>query len=146
VTEIIAKRQRNAERRRIAIETEIESSAALVHLPRRLLGKLIEAQLDFALGCVEHGGEIVLRAQCGSDERLLLTMQTSGCGQPAAEVLKAAREPTDRKSAQRPLTIAWGALRSAAKVLDGVAEIDVTENKGAMLVAMLPQRRKSDKE
>ena len=146
VTEIIAKRQRNAERRRIAIETEIESSAALVHLPRRLLGKLIEAQLDFALGCVEHGGEIVLRAQCGSDERLLLTMQTSACGQSAAEILKAAREPTDRKSAQRPLTIAWSNLRSAAKVLDGVAEIDVVENKGAMLVAMLPQRRKSDRE
>lgn len=146
VSEIIAKRQRTAERRRIAVETEIESSAALVHLPRRLLGKLIEAQLDFALGCVEHGGEIVLRAQCGSDERLLLTIQTSGCGQPAAEIMKAAREPTDRKSAQRPLTIAWGTLRSAAKVLDGVAEIDVVENKGAMLVAMLPQRRKSDKE
>ena len=146
VTEIVAKRQRNAERRRIAIETEIESSAALVHLPRRLLGKLIEAQLDFALGCVEHGGGIVLRAQCGSDDRLLLTIQTSGCGQSAAEILKAAREPTDRKSAQRPLTIAWGALRSAAKVLDGVAEIDLAENKGAMLVAMLPQRRKSDKD
>jgi CheY-like chemotaxis protein len=146
VTEVIAKRQRNAERRRIAIETEIESSAALVHLPRRLLGKLIEAQIDFAIGCVEHGGEIVLRAQCGSDERLLLTIQTSGCGQPVAEILKAAREPTDRKSAQRPLTIAWGTLRSAAKVLDGVAEIDVNESKGAMLVAMLPQRRKSDKE
>src|SRR5688572_31359413 len=146
VTEIIAKRQRNAERRRIAIEAEIESSAALVHLPRRLLGKLIEAQLDFALGCVEHGGGIVLRAQCGSDDRLLLAIQTSGCGRPAAEILKAAREPTDRKSAQRPLTIAWGALRSAAKVLDGVAEIDLAENKGAMLVAMLPQRRKSDKD
>ena len=146
VTEIIAKRQRNAERRRIAIETEIESSAALVHLPRRLLGKLIEAQLDFAIGCVEHGGEIMLRAQCGSDERLLLTIQTSGCGQTAAEILKAAREPTDRKSAQRPLTIAWGTLRSAAKVLDGVAEIDIADNKGAMLVAMLPQRRKSDRE
>jgi PAS domain-containing protein len=146
VTEVIAKRQRNVERRRVAIETEIESSAALVHLPRRLLGKLIEAQLDFALGCVEHGGEIVLRAQCGSDGRLLLTVQTSGCAQPTGEILKAAREPTDRKSAQRPLTIAWGALRSAAKVLDGVAEIDVAENKGAMLVAMLPQRRKSDKE
>jgi CheY-like chemotaxis protein len=146
VTEILAKRNRNAERRRIAIETEIESSAALVHLPRRLLGKLIEAQLDFAIGCVEHGGGIVLRAQCGSDDRLLLTIQTTGCGQPTAEILKAAREPTDRKSAQRPLTIAWGALRSAAKVLDGVAEIDVAEDKGAMLVAMLPQRRKSDKE
>jgi CheY-like chemotaxis protein len=146
VTEVIAKRQRQAERRRIAIEMEIESSAALVHLPRRLLGKLIEAQIDFAIGCVEHGGEIVLRAQCGSDDRLLLTIQTSGCAQPAAEILKAAREPTDRKSAQRPLTIAWGTLRSAAKVLDGVAEIDVAENKGAMLVSMLPQRRKSDKE
>jgi len=146
VMEIIAKRQRNAERRRIAIEIEIESSAALVHLPRRLLGKLIEAQLDFALGCVEHGGGIVLRAQCGSDDRLLLTIQTSGCGQPAADILKAAREPTDRKSAQRPLTIAWSALRSAAKVLDGVAEIDLAENKGAMLVAILPQRRKSDKD
>ncbi|HJT13691.1 MAG TPA: PAS domain-containing protein [Dongiaceae bacterium] len=145
VTEIIAKRQRNAERRSIAIETEIESSAALVHLPRRLLGKLIEAQLDFALGCVEHGGGVVLRAQCGSDERLLLTLQTSGCSQSAAEILKAAREPTDRKSARRPLTIAWSNLRSAAKVLDGVAEIDIAENKGAMLVAILPQRRKSDK-
>ncbi|WP_119304663.1 PAS domain-containing protein [Dongia deserti] len=146
VTDIIAKRQRNAERRRTVIETEIESSAALVHLPRRLLGKVIEAQLDFALACVEHGGEIVLRAQCGSDERLLLTIQTSGCAQSAAEVLKAAREPTDRKSAQRPLTIAWNALRSAAKVLDGVAEIDVAEGKGAMVVAMLPQRRRSDRE
>jgi PAS domain-containing protein len=146
VLEVLAKRQRHAERRRIVIETEIESSAALVHLPRRQLGKLIEAQLDFALGCVEHGGQIVLRAQCGSDERLLTTIQTSGCGQPATEILKAAREPTDRKSAQRPLTIAWGALRTAAKVLDGVVEIDVAEDKGAMLVAMLPQRRKSDKE
>lgn len=146
VTEILARRQRSAERRRIAIETEIESSAALVHLPRRLLGKLIEAQLDFAIGCVEHGGGIVLRAQCGSDERLLLTIQTSGCGQPVPDILNAAREPTDRKSAQRPLTIAWGTLRSAARLLDGVAEIDATENKGAMLVAMLPQRRKSDKE
>jgi PAS domain-containing protein len=146
VSEIVAKRERNAERRRVAIEMEIESSAALVHLPRRLLGKLIEAQLDFALVCVEHGGEILLRAQCGSDDRLLLTIQTSACGQSAAEILRAAREPTDRKSAERPLTIAWGALRSAAKVLDGVAEIDVAEDKGAMLVAMLPQRRKSDKE
>ena len=145
VTEIIAKRRRSAERRRIAIETEIESSAALVHLPRRLLGKLIEAQLDFALGCAEHGGEIVLRAQCGSDERLLLTVQTAGCAHPAADILKSAREPTDRKSAQRPLTIAWSALRSAAKVLDGVAEIDAAENTGAMVVAMLPQRRRSDK-
>lgn len=146
VQEILAKRQRNAERRRIVIETEIESSAALVHLPRRLLGKLIEAQLDFALGCVEHGGEITLRAQCGSDERLLVTTQTSGCTQAAAEILKAAREPTDRKSAQRPLTIAWSALRSAAKVLDGVAEIDVVDDKGAMVVAMLPQRRRSDRQ
>jgi PAS domain-containing protein len=146
VQEVLARRQRNAERRRIVIETEIESSAALVHLPRRLLGKLIEAQLDFALGCVEHGGEIVLRAQCGSDERLLVTLQTSGCARPASEILKAARAPSDRKSAQRPLTIAWGALRSAAKVLDGVTEIDVTEGKGAMLVAMLPQRRRSDKD
>jgi CheY-like chemotaxis protein len=146
VTEVIAKRQRHAERRRVVVETEIESSAALVHLPRRLLGRLIEAQIDFALTCAEHGGQIILRAQCGSDDRLLLTIQTSGCGQTAAEILKAAREPTDRKSAQRPLTIAWGTLRSAAKVLDGVAEIDVTESKGAMLVAMLPQRRKSDKE
>lgn len=146
VIEIRTKRQRNAERRRIVVEIEIESSAALVHLPRRLLGKLIEAQLDFALGCVEHGGGIVLRAQCGSDERLLLTTQTSGCAQPASEILKAAREPTDRKSAQRPLTIAWSTLRSAAKVLDGVAEIDVAEDKGAMVVAMLPQRRRSDRE
>jgi PAS domain-containing protein len=146
VMEILAKRQRQAERRRIAIDTEIESSAALVHLPRRLLGKLVEAQLDFALGCVEHGGGIVLRAQCGSDERLLLTMQTSGCAQPAADIVKSAREPTDRKSARRPLTIAWGALRSAAKILDGVAEIDVSDNKGAMLAVMLPQRRKSDRD
>ncbi|HSE72955.1 MAG TPA: hypothetical protein VLB05_00470, partial [Dongiaceae bacterium] len=146
VLDILAKRQRSAERRRIVMETEIEPSALLVHLPRRLLGKLIEAQLDFALGCVEHGGGIVVRAQCGSDEKLLLTIQTSACGQPAPEILKAAREPTDRKSAQRPLTIAWGALRAAAKVLDGVAEIDVSEDKGAMLVAMLPQRRSSDKE
>jgi hypothetical protein len=106
---------------------------------------VIEAQLDFALGCAEHGGEIVLRAQCGSDERLLLTIHSSGCAQPAAEILKAAREPTDRKSAQRPLTIAWSALRSAAKVLDGVVEVDVAEHKGAMVVAMLPQRRRSDK-
>ncbi len=146
VSEIIAKRQRSAERRRVAIETEIESSAALVHLPRRLLGKLIDAQLDFALAGVEHGGEIVLRAQCGSDGRLLLMIQTSGCAHPAADILKAAREPTDRKSAQRPLTIAWSALRSAAKVLDGVAEIDVAEAKGAMVVVMLPQRRRSDRE
>jgi PAS domain-containing protein len=146
VSETLANRQRNIERRRIAIETEIEPSAAIVHLPYRLLGKLIEAQLDFALSCAEHGGEIVLRAQCGSDEKLLVTIQTSGCAQPAAEILKAAREPTDRKSAQQPLTIAWGALRTAAKVLDGIAEIDVADEKGAMLVVMLPQRRKSDKE
>jgi PAS domain-containing protein len=146
VLEILAKRQRNAERRRIVMEAEVESSAHLIHLPRRLLGKLIETLLDFALGCVEHGGHVVLRAQCGSDEKLLMTIQTSGCAQPAAEILKAAREPTDRKSAQRPLTIAWGALRTAAKVLDGAAEIDVSEGKGAMLVAVLPQRRKSDKD
>ena len=145
VTEVLAKRQRHAERRRVVVETEVESSAALVHLPRRLLGRLIEAQFDFALTCVEHGGQIILRAQCGSDERLLLTVQTSGCAASADEILKAAREPTDRKSAQRPLTIAWSALRSAAKVLDGVAEIDVTEDKGAMIVAMLPQRRHSDR-
>ncbi|MEZ5832825.1 MAG: PAS domain-containing protein [Dongiaceae bacterium] len=146
VADLIAKRQKNAERRRIAVDTQIEASAALVHLPRRPLSKLVEALLDFALGCAEHGGEILLRAQCGSDEKLLMTVQTSGCAQPAAEILKGAREPTDRKSAQRPLTIAWGALRTAAKVLDGVVEIDVTEDKGAMLVAMLPQRRKSDKD
>ena len=146
VAEILAKRQRNAERRRIVIEAEIEPSAALIHLPRRRLGKLIEAQLDFALSCVEHGGQVVLRAQCGSDEKLLMTIQAGGCVQPASEILKAAREPTDRKSAQRPLTIAWGALRTAAKVLDGVVEIDVSEDKGAILVAMLPQRRKSDKD
>jgi hypothetical protein len=87
-----------------------------------------------------------LRAQCGSDGKLLMTMHTTGCAQPAAEILKAAREPTDRRSAKRPLTIAWGALRAAAKVLDGVAEIDVVEGKGAMLVAMLPQRRSSDRD
>ena len=146
VTEILAKRQQTAERRRIVIETELESAALLVHLPSRPLAKLIEALFDFALGCVEHGGQIVLRAQCGSDDKLLMTVQTSGCAQPASEILKAAREPTDRKSAQRPLTVAWGALRAAAKVLDGVAEIDVAENKGAILVAMLPQRRQSDKD
>ncbi|HEY3147918.1 MAG TPA: hypothetical protein VGJ75_16295, partial [Dongiaceae bacterium] len=146
VLEILAKRQRAAERRRIVIDTEIESTASMIHLPRRLLGKLIEAQVDFALGCVEHGGQIVLRAQCGSDEKLLLTIQTSGCAQQVGEILKAAREPTDPKSAQRPLTIAWSALRAAAKVLDGVAEIDVSEDKGAMLVAVLPQRRRSDKD
>jgi PAS domain-containing protein len=146
VLEILAKRQRNAERRRIVMEAEVESSAHLIHLPRRLLGKLIETLLDFALGCVEHGGQVILRAQCGSDEKLLMAIQTSGCAQPVAEILKAAREPTDRKSAQRPLTIAWGALRTAAKVLDGVAEIDVSEGKGAMLVAVLPQRRKSDRD
>jgi PAS domain-containing protein len=146
VREIIGKRQRAAERRGIVIDLEIESTAAVVHLPRRLLGKLIEAQLDFALGCVEHGGQVILRAQCGSDEKLLLSLQTSGCAHAAAEILRAAREPTDRKSAQRPLTIAWGALRAATKVLDGAAEIDVSEDKGAMLVAMLPQRRRSDKD
>jgi hypothetical protein len=118
----------------------------VVHLPRRLLGKLIEAQLDFAVGCVEHGGQVVLRAQCGSDEKLLLSIQTSGCAYAAEEILRAAREPTDRKSAQRPLTVAWGALRAAAKVLDGAAEIDVSEDKGAVLVAILPQRRRSDKD
>ena len=146
VLEVLAKRQRNAERRRIVMEAEIEPTAALVHLPRRPLGKLIETLLDFALGCAEHGGRVLLRAQCGSDEKLLMTVQTSGCAQAAPEILKAAREPTDRKSAQRPLTVAWGALRSAAKILDGVAEIDVSEDKGAMLVAMLPQRRKADKD
>jgi PAS domain-containing protein len=144
--DIFARRQRNAERRRIAMGTEIERSALAVHLPRRPLAKLIEAQLDFALGCAEHGGQITVRAQCGSDEKLLLTVQTSGCGQPAGEILKAAREPTDRKSAQRPLTIAWGAVRAAAKMLDGIAEIDVSEDKGAMLVAVLPQRRRSDRD
>jgi CheY-like chemotaxis protein len=146
MTEVLTKRQRHAERRRVVVETEIESSAALVHLPRRLLGRLIEAQIDFALTCAEHGGQIILRGQCGSDERLLLTVQTSGCAASADEILKAAREPTDRKSAQRPLTIAWSAVRSAAKVMDGVAEIDVTEDKGAMVVVMLPQRRRSDRE
>jgi hypothetical protein len=35
-------------------------------------------------------------------------------------------------------------LRAAAKVLNGVAELDVGDGKGAILVAMLPQRRKSD--
>lgn len=146
VQEVLAKRRQSAERRGIAIETEVEPTASLVHLPHRLLGKLIEAQMDFALGCVEHGGRIVLRAHCGSDDKLLMTIQTSGCAQPASDILKAAREPTDRKSAQRPLTVAWSALRAAAKVLDGVAEIDVAEDKGAMLVCMLPQRRKSDKD
>ena len=128
------------------MEAEIESSDRRCASAAPAAGRLIEAQLDFALGCVEHGGQVVLRAQCGSDEQLLMTIQTSGCAQPASEILKAAREPTDRKSAQRPLTIAWGALRTAAKVLDGVVEIDVSEGKGAILVAMLPQRRKSDKD
>ena len=49
-----------------------------------------------------------------------------------------------KKAAQKPLTIAWSALRAAAKVLNGVAELDVGDGKGAILVAMLPQRRKSD--
>lgn len=146
VLEVLAKRHQSAERRRIVLETEIDPADLLVHLPRKLLGRLIEALLDFALGCAEHGGHIVLRAQCGSEEKLLMTVHASGCALPASEILKAAREPTDRKSAQRPLTIAWGALRAAAKMLDGVAEIDVTEGKGAMLVAMLPQRRSSDKD
>ncbi|MGH6890893.1 MAG: PAS domain-containing protein [Dongiaceae bacterium] len=146
VSQVLTKRQQSAERRRIIMETEVEPTDLLVHLPCRLLSKLIETLVDFALGCVEHGGHVLLRAQCGSEEKLLMTVQTSGCALPGSEILKAAREPTDRKSAQRPLTIAWGALRAAAIVLDGVAEIDVAEGKGAMLVAMLPQRRSSDKE
>lgn len=146
VHEVFAKRQLGAERRRVVLEAELEPLELMVHLPRDLLGKLIEATLDFTLACVEHGGRIGLRAQCGSDEKLLMTLYTSGCTQPAAEILKAAREPTDRKSAQRPLTIAWGALRAAAKVLNGVTEIDVAEGKGAMLVTMLPQRRQSDRD
>ncbi len=142
--EIVGKRQRNSERRRIAVELEIEPENLLVNLPERPLARVIESLLDFALGCVEHGGQVTLRGQCGSEEQLLLTVQTSGCGKPAAEVLSAAREPTDRKAAQKPLTVAWSALRAAAKVLNGVAELDVAEAKGAILVAMLPQRRKSD--
>ncbi len=146
VLEVLAKRHQSAERRRIVLEAEVEPADLPVHLPRRLLSRLIEALVDFALVCVEHGGHVALRAQCGSEEKLLMTVHTSGCAQPAAEILKAAREPTDRKSAQRPLTIAWGALRAAAKMLDGVAEIDVDDGKGAMLVAMLPQRRSSDRD
>lgn len=146
VTDVLTKRGQTAERRRVVMDIDIEPTAVLVHLPGHPLATLIEALIDFALSCVEHGGEITLRAQCGSDQKLLLTVQTSGCAEPASEVLKAAREPTDQKSAQRPLTVAWSALRAAAKMLDGVAEIDVGENKGAMLIAILPQRRKSDKE
>ncbi len=71
VPEVFAKRQRNAERRRVAMEAEIEPTASALHLPRRPLGKLIETMLDFALSCAEHGGQILLRAQCGSDEKLL---------------------------------------------------------------------------
>lgn len=141
---LTGKRQRNCERRRIVLETEIEPQNLRVHLPEEPLARLIEALLDFALGCVEHGGQVTLRGHCGSDDQLLLTVQTSGCALPTAEILSAAREPTDRKAAQRPLTIAWSALRAAAKVLDGVAELDVGDGKGAILVAMLPQRRKSD--
>jgi PAS domain-containing protein len=146
VQQAFAKRLQSAERRRIVLEAEVEPAELMVHVPRALLRKVIDAMLDFALACVEHGGRVVLRAQCGSDEKLLMTMHTSGCSKPASEILKAAREPTDRKSAQRPLTVAWGALRAAAKVLNGVAEIDVSEGKGAMLVTMLPQRRSSDRE
>lgn len=142
--ELIGKRQRNSEKRRIVLELEIEPQNLQVNLPERPLGRVIEALLDFALGCVEHGGQVTLRGQCGSEDQLLLTVQTSGCSRPATEIHSAAREPTDRKAAQRPLTIAWSALRAAAKVLGGVAELDVGEAKGAILVAMLPQRRKSD--
>ena len=140
----MGKRQRNSERRRIVLETEIEPLDLRVHLPEHPLARLIDALLDFALGCVEHGGRVTLRGQCGSDDQLLLTVQTSGCNQPAKEILRAAREPNDKKAAQKPLTIAWSALRAAAKVLNGVAELDVGEGKGAILVAMLPQRRQSD--
>lgn len=142
--ELVGKRQRNSERRRIVLATEIEPQDLRVHLPERPLVRLIEALLDFALGCVEHGGQVTLRGQCGSDDQLLLTVQTSGCNLPTTEILSAAREPIDKKAAQKPLTIAWSALRAAAKVLNGVAELDVGDGKGAILVAMLPQRRKSD--
>jgi len=142
--ELIGKRQRNCERRRIVLDMEIEPENLMVSLPERPLARVIESLLDFALGCVEHGGQVTLRGQCGSDEQLLLTVQTSGCNRPASEVLSAAREPASRKAAQHPLTIAWSALRAAAKVLGGVAELDVREANGAILVAMLPQRRKSD--
>ncbi len=142
--ELIGKRQRNSERRRIVLDMEVEPADLTVSLPERPLARVIEALLDFALGCVEHGGQVTLRGQCGSDEQLLLTVQTSGCNRPATEVLGAAREPASRKAAQHPLTIAWSALRAAAKVLGGVAELDVREANGAILVAMLPQRRKSD--
>lgn len=142
--ELIAKRHRNSEKRRIVLAMEIEPENLQVNLPERPLSRVVEAMLDFALGCVEHGGQVTLRGHCGSDDQLLLTAQTSGCNRPAADVQSAAREPTDRKAAQQPLTIAWSALRAAAKVLGGAAELDVGEAKGAILVAMLPQRRKSD--
>lgn len=142
--ELVGKRQRNSERRRIMLELEIEPKDLRVHLPEPPLARVIETLLDFALGCVEHGGQVTLRAQCGSDEQLLLTVQTSGCSVPTAQVLAAVREPTDKKAAQKPLTIAWSALRAAARVLNGVAELDVGDGKGAIMVAMLPQRRRSD--
>lgn len=142
--EMIGKRQRNNERRRVVLELEIEPENLMVKLPERPLSRVIEALLDFALGCVEHGGEVTLRGQCGSEDQLLLTVQTTGCNRSAKEIQRAAREPTDKKSAQHPLTIAWSALRAAAKTLGGAAELDVGDAKGAILVAMLPQRRRSD--
>ena len=142
---LVGKRQRNSERNRIVSGNRDRAAGpALCICRERPLARLIEALLDFALGCVEHGGQVTLRGQCGSDDQLLLTVQTSGCSLPASEILRAAREPTDKKAAQKPLTIAWSALRAAAKVLNGVAELDVGDGKGAILVAMLPQRRKSD--
>jgi PAS domain-containing protein len=145
VQEVFARKHPSAERRRIVLEAEIEPEDLCVHLPARMLSQLVEALVDFAVGSAEHGGQVMVRAQCGSDEKLLLTVHTSGCSQSAADILAAAREPTDQKSAKRPLTVAWSALRAAAKMLDGVAEIDISDSKGAMLVAMLPQRRRSDR-
>jgi PAS domain-containing protein len=141
---LIDKRRTNSERRRVVLELEIEPEGLTVSLPERPLARVIEALLDFALACVEHGGQVTLRGQCGSEEQLLLTVQTSGCSKSAADVQKATREPTDKKAAQNQLTIAWSALRAASKVLGGAAELDVGDTKGAMLVAMLPQRRRSD--
>ena len=145
IQDVFTRKRQSVERRRIVLETEIEPQDLCVHLPNRLLTQLMDALVDFAVGSAEHGGLVTVRAQCGSDEKLLLTVHTSGCSQSAADILAAAREPTDQKSAKRPLTVAWSALRAAAKMLDGVAEIDISDDKGAMLVAMLPQRRRSDR-
>ena len=113
--ELVGKRQRNSERKRVVLAAEIEPQDLRVHLPERPLARLIEALLDFALSCVEHGGQVTLRGQCGSDDQLLLTVQTSGCSLPTSEILSAAREPTDKKAAQKPLTVAWSACAPRRK-------------------------------